>query len=267
MNKENQNDYLVQQKCLYSAILKKNMNINIFLPPKYNDLSNLPVLFFLHGRDGSQNIVYEINMHKAAAGMIEEGVIKPLIIVFPQMDNSSGLNSSPEYREVQDPVTTERTLNLGRYQDYFLEEAIPFVQKTLKIDCPYNSTYIGGVSGGGYAALHIALNHLKLFSRVGGHMPAIELTIEEEDEPYYYSQQFWIEHDPVSIAEKLNYNPIDVYLDCGDEDEGRFYIGCEKLHNILSNKGIKSQNHLFKGKHDLEYISSNVEKYLLFYGK
>lgn len=267
MKKEYQDDYLVQQKCLYSIILKKNMKINIFLPPEYNDLSNLPVLFFLHGRDGNQNIVYEINMHKAAARMIEEGIIKPLIIVFPQMDNSSGLNSSHDYREVQDPVTTKRILNLGRYQDYFLEEVIPFVQQTLKIDCPYHSTYIGGISGGGYAALHIALHHLKLFSRVAGHMPAIELTIEEEDEPYYDSQEFWIEHDPVSIAEKLKYNPIDVYLDCGDEDEGRFYLGCEKLHRILSKKGMKSQYHLFKGKHDLEYISSNVEKYLLFYGK
>lgn len=98
-------------------------------------------------------------------------------------------------------------------------------------------------------------------------MPAIELTLEEEDKPYYDSQEFWIEHDPVSIAKKLDYNPIDVYLDCGDEDEGRFYLGCEKLHRILSKKGMKSQYHLFKGKHDLEYISSNVKKYLLFYGK
>lgn len=59
---------------------------------------------------------------------------------------------------------------------------------------------------------------------------------------------------------------INVYLDAGDKDEGGFYEGSRILNKILKEKGIDSQNHVFEGRHNLEYIKSNVEKYLLFYG-
>ena len=57
-----------------------------------------------------------------------------------------------------------------------------------------------------------------------------------------------------------------VYLDAGDKDEGGFYEGCLILNNILKEKGIESQNHVFEGHHNVEYIKSNIEKYMLFYG-
>ncbi|MBU3187785.1 hypothetical protein [Clostridium estertheticum] len=38
------------------------------------------------------------------------------------------------------------------------------------------------------------------------------------------------------------------------------------MHEILKEKGINSQNHVFPGNHSAEYIQSNIEKYLKFYG-
>jgi enterochelin esterase-like enzyme len=106
-----------------------------------------------------------------------------------------------------------------------------------------------------------------MFSKVGGHMPALELKLEDEDKPYYKNMELWEKYDPINIARNNNiYSDIDVYLDAGDKDEGRFYEGCSILHKILKQKGINSQNHIFTGNHSAEYIQSNIAKYIKFYG-
>ena len=51
-----------------------------------------------------------------------------------------------------------------------------------------------------------------------------------------------------------------VYLDAGDKDEGEFYNGCSILDKILKSRGIESQNYVFEGHHNVEYIKSNMEK-------
>jgi len=98
-------------------------------------------------------------------------------------------------------------------------------------------------------------------------MPAIELQLEEEDKPYYKDMDVWNQYNPIYIARNNNISSdIDVYLDAGDKDEGRFYDGCEVLYKILKEKGINSQNYVFSGNHSAEYLKSNIEKYLKFYG-
>ncbi len=39
------------------------------------------ILYFLHGRSGNENIIFDLNMKGIADEMIESGKIKPLIIV------------------------------------------------------------------------------------------------------------------------------------------------------------------------------------------
>ncbi len=99
-------------------------------------------------------------------------------------------------------------------------------------------------------------------------MPALELELEGEDKAYYKDMGVWEKYDPICIARNNNISlDINVYLDAGDQDEGKFYEGCSILYEILKEKGIKSQNHVFRGNHNVEYIKSNIEKYLKFYGR
>ena len=74
--------------------------------------------------------------------------------------------------------------------------------------------------------MHIGLNHQDIFLKTGTHIPAIDLNFE---------------------------------------DEGRFYIACEKLYEVLKSKSIHVENHVFQGHHNSEYIMSNFEKYYKFY--
>jgi len=190
-----------------------------------------------------------------------------MIIVCPNIENSRGINSSLICTEVLDPINNNKNINLGMYEDYFIKEIVPLTDKTFNTINDRKGRYIGGASAGGYAALHNAFRHQHMFSKVGGHMPALELKLEPEDKPYFRDISVWEKYDPICIARNNHiYSDTEVYLDAGDKDEGEFYQGCSILYNILKRKGIKSQNHIFQGHPSTEYIKSNLEKYLKFYG-
>ena len=261
------NQSKVEKVNFYSDALGKEMSMLVYLPECYNRLTPLPVLYFLHGRSGSENIMLEIDINTQADRMIKDGAMKPMIIVCPRIENSQGLNSSLISKEVPDPGDHNRIINLGMYEDYFMKEIVPLTDKTFHTINDRKGRYIGGVSAGGYAAVHITFRHQNMFTKVGGHMPAIELRLEEEDKPYYKDMDVWKKYNPIYIARNNNISSdIDVYLDAGDKDEGRFYDGCEVLYKILKEKGINSQNYVFSGNHSAEYLKSNIEKYLKFYG-
>lgn len=257
----------VENVNFYSKALAKEMGMLVYLPEGYDTAAPLPVLYFLHGRSGNENIMYAVDINSIADRMIKEGEIKPMIIVCPRIENSRGLNSSLIYKEIIDSVGNNGKINLGMYEDYFIKEIIPLTDKAYKTIKDRNGRYIGGASGGGYTALHNAFRHQDMFSKVGGHMPALELKLEDEDKPFYKDMSVWEKYDPIFIAEN-NYISTDlqVYLDAGDRDEGEFYEGCSNLHKILIEKGIYSQSTVFPGNHSVEYIKSNIEKYLKFYG-
>lgn len=214
---------IIETKAINSKVLERNMNISVYIPKGYENI-NLPTLYFLHGRGGNENILKELEMDKVADKLIENHVINPLIIVCPYIANSRGINSSETYEEVQGKYGV---VHKGLFEDYIVKEVISFIDNSYKTIKNKNSRYIGGISAGGYVALHIGFNHQDIFSKIGAHMPAIDLNYEDEDE-------------------------------C--------YIACEKLYEILKSKNVNVENHIFKGHHNAEYIISNLEKYFKFYG-
>lgn len=67
-------------------------------------------------------------------------------------------------------------------------------------------------------------------------MPAIDLSYANEDECYFENEEIWNKYDPITIVKNNDVNSIKIYLDDGNEDEGKFYISCEKLYNSLKEK-------------------------------
>lgn len=258
----------VEQVNFCSDILGKEMPIQVYLPKDYSALKPLPILYFLHGRNESENIMFEIEISSKADQLIEAGSINPMIIACPRLDHSRGINSSLVYQEIIPGHGNANTIiYLGRYEDYFMKEIIPFIEKEFSTTQNKQERYIGGISSGGYAALHNAFRHQEMFSKVGGHMPALELVLDVEDEAYYREVGTWNKYDPIYIAKNNKISSdINVFLDAGDQDEGKFYEGCSILHTVLQEKDIPSQNYIFPGNHSAAYIQANMEKYLRFYG-
>ncbi len=241
------------------------MAITVYLPKDYDECHLLPVLYFLHGRSGSENIIFELDILGTTDLLIQKKIIKPLIIICPRLENSRGLNSSIITKEIISSNLNGQMINLGRYEDYFIEEIVPFIDKNYKIIANKTGRFIGGASAGGYAALNYSLRYSNLFSKIGGHMPVLELQLDQEDIPYFNTIDVWKKNNPLYIA-KESVIPFDlqIYLDAG-KDEGEFYNGCLELFKILRNKDINVQNHIFEGHHNIEYIKSNLKNYLIFY--
>ena len=244
-----------------SIILGKSMNLSVYCPDGY-EKATLSVLYFLHGRTGNEQLLSQLGMDAAADALIKAGEINPLRIVCPNLDNSRGINSAEQYREVRGKYGI---VHKGRYEDYLLDELIPFVESTFPAIMDRSARYIGGISSGGYTALSIGLRHPELFSKIGGHMPAVDLSYAEEDECYFEDEAMWLQYDPIAIAAHSAFKNLHVFLDDGKDDEGQFYRACEKLFWILQRNGADVQYHLFEGHHNEEYVLSNLDSYLRFY--
>ena len=244
-----------------SIILGKSMNLSVYCPDGY-EKATLSVLYFLHGRTGNEQLLSQLGMDAAADALIKAGEINPLRIVCPNLDNSRGINSAEQYREVRGKYGI---VHKGRYEDYLLDELIPFVESTFPAIMDRSARYIGGISSGGYTALSIGLRHPELFSKIGGHMPAVDLSYAEEDECYFEDEAMWLQYDPVSIARQSSFENMQVFLDDGKDDEGQFYRACGRLFRILQRNGADVQYHLFAGRHNGGYVLSNLDTYLRFY--
>ena len=77
-------------KTIDSRILSKEMNLAVYRPA-VNDNSALPVLYFLHGRTGNESLLQWLGIEKIADAMIDAGEIQPLIMVCPNLDNSTDM--------------------------------------------------------------------------------------------------------------------------------------------------------------------------------
>ena len=250
-------------KSINSKIFGKKMKLSVYRPNGYENVA-LSVLYFLHGRTGNEQLIQQLGMDKIADELFETERIKPFMIVCPNIDNSRGINSAETYQEVKGKYGI---IQKGRYEDYLIDEIIPFIDRNFNTIKSRDGRYIGGISSGGYTALHIAFRHQDLFSKVGGHMPAIDLTFADEDECYFANEAMWLKYSPISIAENASIGDLKVFLDDGKNDEGRFYYACERLYQILKDKGVDVQNYLFNGHHNAEYVVSNMNTYLRFYGE
>lgn len=114
--------------------------------------------------------------------LIAASKIEPMTIVCPRMDNSRGLNSAKIARQEK---IGNNVIDVGRYEDYFIQEIIPYIDGNFNTIASRKGRYVGGCSAGGFAAIHYGLKYPELFSRIGGHMPAIETELALSDIPYY----------------------------------------------------------------------------------
>lgn len=84
----------VQYISIHSDALDKQMAFSIYLPDGYDGEQRFPVLYFLHGRSGNENIIDGLDIKSAADELMTSGQISPMMIVCPRMDSSRGLNTA-----------------------------------------------------------------------------------------------------------------------------------------------------------------------------
>jgi enterochelin esterase-like enzyme len=148
----------VEAVIYHSATLNMERRIHVYLPPNFEKLpGKLPVLYLLHGggdNDISWTSAGKINL--ILDNLYAAGRVKDMIVVMP----SGHVPGAP--RRMMQPLPPEG----DPFTNDFLNDLVPFVQKTYPVSNRREDTAIAGFSMGGVQTLNLALFHPEMFDYV-----------------------------------------------------------------------------------------------------
>ena len=130
---------VLEQEIIKSPILQKDVRYTVYLPPDYDQSArSYPVVYLLHGyTDDNTGWLQFGEINRFADKAIEEGTIPPMIIIMPNGDSSWYINSY-DGKEA--------------YEDFFIKEFMPAVEKRFRIKAEKRYRGIAGLSMGGYGS-------------------------------------------------------------------------------------------------------------------
>ena len=211
----------------------------VYLPPSYDEKTTerYPVLYLQHGggedetgwvRQGHANVILD--------NLIASGKAKPMLVVMaygyarradePAPVLSGQPMGSPEFRKA--------IVNMmAAFEDDVTQALIPFVDKTFRTVADRDHRAMAGLSMGGMQTFAITLNHLDLFSHIGGFSGAAgALTLGRDLDPKTdYNGVF---ADPAAFAKKVRV----LWLGVGTAEPEGMHAGIRKLHAALTEAGI-----------------------------
>jgi enterochelin esterase-like enzyme len=264
-----------------SRILNKNVEFTLYLPPGYGrDDRRYPVIYLMHGGgDGKNQDWYRFgNANRVFDELIESGEVPPFIAVTPDglRDESNAFNTY--YMNDAD----------GRYlwQDMFVKEFVPYVEKTFPVMSGKKSRGILGLSMGGYAAMAFSMKYPDLFAGAAALSAAFrtDQQIVDMDQAGYdrrYGKAWGIglkgrdrlndAYYANSVLDLVDKTPPDairkteLYIDCGSYDD--FFVGNAEL--TLKLQKLKIPHHFMarEGSHDWTYWRTGLPDATRFLGK
>jgi len=212
----------------------------VYTPPQYDTQAKVryPVLYLQHGggedetgwtRQGRANFILD--------NLIAEGKCKPMIVVMahgyarragqPEPDLAGRPMGSPEGRRVLQEMT-------AAFEDDVTQALIPYVDSTFRTLADREHRAMAGLSMGGMQTFQVTLNHLDLFSYIGGFSGAagpLMLGDQKLDVKAAYNGAF---ADPAAFAKRVRL----LWLGVGTEEPERMRTGIRDLHASLTEAGI-----------------------------
>ena len=252
-----------------STILKRNVRFCAALPPAYDSDKSLrfPVVYYLHGLGENERALMPL---WAIIGDLQQGgKIKPLVVITPDAGSTFYINSRG---------------GRVRYEDFFIREFIPAMEKKYRIRASRAARALQGTSMGGYGALRFAFKYPQMFVAVAAEMPALYEKFPRRLIPFFemnrrsaaeatpfgnpFDEALWERNTPFTLARengarlrKLN---LKIYFDCGDRDDYGFDDGARELDRLLISLRIPHQSHIYPGGHDPNFVADHFDEALEF---
>lgn len=249
-----------------SAALAHPVRYCAALPPSYDDKSRrFPVVYYLHGLgEDSQTLIGGIGA--LIADLQSDGKIKEFLVITPDAGTSFYINSHD---------------GRLRYEDFFIREFIPAMEKKYRVISSRGNRGIAGTSMGGYGALRFAFKYPQMFAGVEAEMPALYEKFPQRLLPYFemsrrggssspfgqpFDEAFWERNTPFTLARgnAAKLKTLKIYFDCGSEDDYGFDAGARKLDQLLTSLKIKHEAHIFPGRHSPDFIADHFPAALKF---
>ena len=247
-----------------SEILNGNRKYAVYLPPDYETSErSYPVLYLLHGAGDDQTgwIQFGEVLHIADKAILE-GKATPMIIIMP--DANTGVRGY--FNDIA---------NEWRYEDFFFQELIPYVESTYRIKGEKRYRAIAGLSMGGGGSFMYALHHPEMFSSACPLSASVgSLSFETFKERYTREmkpcsdemlREYYEKHNALSLIENVAVEKIKTvrwFIDCGDDDF--LYEGNSLVHIAMRKKEIPHEYRVRNGGHSWTYWRESLPVVLEF---
>ena len=145
---------VMQNVTFHSAALNRDMPYRVFLPSHIIPGAKLPVVYLLHGGDGSFR-------DWSNDSQVSQYAARGVILVMPEGAFSYYMNAAEKTED--------------KYEDYIFTDLVSDVEARFPAANTRDKRAIIGISMGGFAAIKIALTRPELFGFVGAFSPSIEI--------------------------------------------------------------------------------------------
>ncbi len=252
-----------------SNLVSYPVKYSIYLPPDYETSNySYPVLYLLHGYSDDETGWIQFGEANSIADRgIYNGDFPPCIIVMPDGKVSWYINSA----DGSDP-----------WEDMFVKEFIPFIEKEYRIRSKKEFRAIAGLSMGGNGSLLLAMRNPDLFSTCvamsAGTFTDQEVIANDKYDHYFKNiygekpesgvSQHWKANSPLHLldtVEKEKLKAIRWRIDCGDDDF--LYKGNAALHVKMRDLEIPHEYRVRNGAHTWSYWRTGLYEGLKFIGE
>lgn len=259
---------VLEGRTLASKALGREWAYTIYLPPDYERSERAyPVFYLLHGMGGEHtNWARYGDAQMTADSLIAASALPPVILVMPDGKNSSYVDSDP-------------TTGYGAMETALVQDLIPHIDATYRTIPTRRARMIGGLSMGGYGAIHTAFKHPELFGAAATLSGGISRTPPRPTEPpkpptpwgIPFDAERWEAESPFtwipSLKEKAADYRLQVYISTGDDDDARIVEGAVDLYNALRAEDLPAELRITDGAHTWEVWDQGMREAMLFFAK
>ena len=153
----------LRDQTIKSTVLGRTMKYSVYLPKGYDKSKEYPVLYMLHGANGSNNDWLnggKINANASTAA--SDGTAPEMIVICPDCGGDNFYCDNYKGNDI-------------KYMTYFFTEFLPTVENLYAVKKDRASRAIGGLSMGGFGSLYYGLLHPEMFSYVYACSPATSI--------------------------------------------------------------------------------------------
>ncbi|WEK33754.1 MAG: alpha/beta hydrolase-fold protein [Candidatus Pseudobacter hemicellulosilyticus] len=157
MHTDTSTGVLVETVMLPSDALERIVKVQFYLPLNIPDPGSLKLLLFNDGQD-----LETMGFERMLSNGLQEGRLQPVLVA----GICSGEDRLQEYGMICGPDYKGRGARAGQYQQFILEELLPYIYGHYRIS-EFAERAFAGFSLGGLSALDLVWNNPRVFSRVG----------------------------------------------------------------------------------------------------
>ena len=253
----------VECSSIKSRYLPNAAGFCALLPPSYDAQPNkkFAAVYFLHGLGGDHTFLVTSGAWNIIEDLQERKKISEFVIIAPQAYTSFYINSKS---------------GNTRYEDFFIRDFIPQMEKRFRLLNTRSARAISGVSMGGYGALRFVFKYPQMFAAASAHMPALmeklphasgDMALNMFIGPAFghpVDEAFWKANTPFVFARTANLHGLKIYFDCGDHDDYGFDSGAREMDKLLAARHIPHTFHIFPGRHDAIFVAQHLPDSLEF---